>query len=644
MSNVKSGSKAIDQQIAKQTAKKIAKNMLLEIMFVRWWARVAMILISGFAAIMGVLAPFFQKEFIDRLSGASALSTFSPELQAALPQEAPPFLAFAFICLVLNLGCLQFVNYLGAREAIYIQRLWAQRLYERILELRTDSLADRQLGEIVAIYATDLPGATILLEQSLPQMFSILFPLILAPFLIVMLFHTPIATTLEIISGIILMNLMLAFRQSRFFYTFKKLAADRLGLVNEWVQNIRTLRILGWVRAFERRIIHIREVETKNRIAMLNNGQTMNAVASSITFVLNLTLISSLVYNSLTPVTPGALLALLWVVAVFLTRPFRQMPWLFTFLFDGTSSLNRAAALFAVTNQDGVSREEEFKKLKDMSAQDPAMEVKNLNLQIGGQSILKDVSFTIAEGEFIAVVGEVGSGKSMLLLSLLAETGATFGSYQIGANDARTMNVDQLRQFFTFVPQEGFIMSATLRENVAFEYDVHGNVDSNVLQSLARSQFVFEQERIKDGLDTEIGERGVNLSGGQKQRVSLARVDYYQAPILLLDDCLSAVDVDTEKKIMKSLLLGDWKHRTRILATHRLTILEKTDRVFFLKNGILEAQGKYSHLLKTNAEFREYTASVAREEASTKRENPEDSSVPIEAVANVGMNLQTGEE
>jgi ATP-binding cassette, subfamily B, multidrug efflux pump len=591
-----------------------SQQLLFEVFFARFWVRLTMLTISASAAVFGILGPFFQKEFIDRLIGQELyLEKIFPELAKFFPSTPMPYLFFSFISIFLSLAGYQIVIYLGSREALILQRTWSQRLYEKILNLRTDALAGKQVGEIVSIYTTDLPGATILLEQSFPQAFGILFPLLLAPIMIMTLFQTPVVPTLLVMSAVVLFNLWLANRQSRFFYHFKKLAADRLGLVNEWIQNIRTLRMQGWVNTFENKIFQVRKVETKNRISMLVNGQTMNAVASSITFVLNLMLILSLVKYSESQVTPGALLALLWIVAIFLTRPFRQLPWFFTFVFDGLSSLHRTASLFAVDNHEVVERDRDFRKLKDLGAPDPAIKIEHLNLQIAEQKILDDLNFTVGEGEFIAIVGEVGSGKSMLLYTLLGETGAAFATYKIGENDARTLPLDQLRQFFTFVPQEGFIMSASLRENVAFEYDVDASVDEQVLHSLSRAQFTFTQERLQQGLDTEIGERGVNLSGGQKQRVSLARVDYYQSPIMLLDDCLSAVDVDTEKKLTQSLLCGAWRERTRILVTHRLSIINRADRIFFMENGRISDIGTFQELHGRSAAFREYTATIANE-------------------------------
>jgi ATP-binding cassette subfamily B multidrug efflux pump len=593
--------------IYKVNQKDLSFPLLWEILFTRPWARLSLLALSFFGTLFGIMGPFFQKEFVDRLTNQPLI----------LNIDIHPlgYLALSFISILASLGLAQLVTYLGAREAILMQRVLAQRLYNKTLELRSDTLSGRPIGELVSIYTTDIPGATILLEQSFPQGCGIFFPLVLAPLALIKIFKIPFTSTLVLICSLIGLSLLLAYKQSRYFYRFKRLAADRVGIANEWIQNIRTLRILGWVREFEKKITSVRKVETKNRIAMLNNGQSMNAISSSATFLLNVTAVSAIVASTTEKISSGTLMALMWIVAIFLTRPFRMLPWFFTFLFDSWTSIRRVAAIYQLHNSNPHVRDPDFRKLQDLGAPDPAIQIKNLNLSIQNEPLLKNISMHVDHGEFLAIVGEVGSGKSLLLLSLLGETGASYEVYNVGKNDARTIPLDQLRQFFTFVPQEGFIMSATLRENVGFDYDIETKNDIQILQSLKRSQFNWRQERMAQGLDTEIGERGVNMSGGQKQRVSLARVDYFTSPIVLLDDCLSAVDVDTENKLIKSLFVGSWKHRTRILVTHRLTVLDKVDRILFLENGQISAEGTFTELMENHASFRDYAATIQKKSA-----------------------------
>ncbi len=582
--------------------------LLRDILFSRLHARVFIILSSLAATVLGLFGPYFQKLFIDQLTGA----TTPLPLNAILSPLSLIFLAFA--CVITAQAFSQLAGYLGIRESVIMQSVLSKRLYKQTLNLRVDTMSHRPVGEIIQIYATDIPGATTFLEQTLPAGAGTLFPLILAPFAISMIYQMPLAPTLIIMGAITALNTAMAFRQSRFFYSFKRLAGERIALVNEWIQNIRTIRILGWISYFEKNIFSKRQIETTNRIGMVTNGQTMNAVASSITFVLNIVALSSFIYYSNNTMTGGDLLALLWIVGVFLTRPFRQMPWFFTFGFDAWTSVQRLESFLNIRNANQKLANEEASKepLSVAAPSEIALDVQNLNLQIGEKKILTNISLRIHEGEFVALVGEVGSGKTMLLLSLLGETGASMSHYFLNDKNAEAMTLNELRKHFAYVPQEGFIMSASLRENVAFIYDMRPDGDDQIEESLRLAQFEVLNERVENGLATEIGERGVNLSGGQKQRVSLARVHYHQAPILLLDDCLSAIDVDTEERLVTQLLDGAWRDRTRILATHRLTILNRVDRILFMQEGRILDQGTLQELTARNQAFRDYTASVEK--------------------------------
>ncbi|MGZ3774815.1 MAG: ABC transporter ATP-binding protein [Bdellovibrio sp.] len=589
------------------------KSLFSEVLFTRVHARILIIFCSLFATILGLLGPFFQKEFIDQITGVKSQLHW---IQFSHPLY---YIIGAFFSIIIAQSLLQFTNYLATREALHMQKVFAQRLYDKTLHLRVDTMSGKPVGEIVALYATDVQGATVFLDQTLPTGASTAFPLILSPFAISLIFNIPPWPTISIILLIVFINTLMAFRQSRFFFRFKQLAAERIGLVNEWVQNIRTIRILGWIRFFEDNIFLKREIETRNRVKMVTNGQIMNAVSSSITFILNVVTLGSLVLYSKHQLTGGELLALLWIVGVFLTRPFRQMPWFFTFAFDSWTSLKRLEDFFATENNETLATVNRFNE-ESRRDEKYALQVRDLNLTIGERKILKNIDLNIVHGEFIAVVGEVGSGKSLLLLSLLRETGASFSYYHIGTKDALASSLDDVRSQFAYVPQEGFIMNASLRENVAFLYDVEPERDALVQESLKLAQFDLTTERVEKGLDTEIGERGVNLSGGQKQRVSLARVHFHQAPIMLLDDCFSAVDVDTEQKLFEQLLLGAWKTRTRVLVTHRLSALPRVDRIIFMEDGKIIAQGSFEELLAHNQKFREYTTSVAKEASEKKME------------------------
>ncbi len=577
-----------------------ARHLFYFVLLHRWRSRALILFLSFVAAIFGLAGPFFQKEFVDQILGQAGLWS--------LQMHPLVLVLWAFLCLILAQALTQVCNFLSHRESIKMQRELARFIYQKNLELKPDSVYDKPVGEVVALYATDVPGATILLDQTLPSGASTFFPFILAPFALSILLDLPVFATLIFIIVISSLNIAMAFRQSRFFFRFKQLAAERVGLVNEWIQNLRNIRILGWTEQIESKIIAKRENETANRVQMVTNGQVMNSISSSITFFLNILGLLSLLYLSKRTPTPGELLALMWILGVFLVRPFRQMPWFCTFAFDSWTSIKRIHSFLITPNskpQPGCAT----------ITPDPqsALLVKDLCLSIADRPILHNISFEVRQGELFAIVGEVGSGKSLLLLSLLGETGASMDQYSLFGRGVETLTAPKWKSFFAFVPQEGFIMSASLRENVVFEYDAKIANDPQVQKSLQAASFDLLRERVDKGLDTVIGERGVNLSGGQRQRVSLARSHYFSASILLLDDSFSALDVSTEDDIMNRLVFGEWRSKTKILVTHRLRVLPRCDRILFLQEGKTLALGTYEELHASCEAFRTYVETATNE-------------------------------
>lgn len=555
---------------------------------------------SFLSAILGILSPYFQKGFIDFLmyehSYLPAFLTFNSPL---------PYLFLAVLFLVLSQMLNQLTNYIGIKEALFMQKKIGEKIYDKMLSLKLDTMTKRPLGEIVSLYATDVSGATVYLDQTLPSGSSTFFPLLITPFVLVTFFDTPIFFTLLVMVAVTTLNTFLAFRQSKFFYKFKTLAAERLGFVNEWVQNIRTLRILGWVEIIEQKIINKREVETRNRVKMVTNGQMMNSISSSFTFIVNIVTLSLLVLYYKRELSPGEIFALLWILGVFLTRPFRQMPWFFTFAFDAATSIARIETFLSAKNKFD-QREAELKNIDSKNI----LEIENLKLSIHDQEILDVHSLKIAQGQHTMIVGEVGSGKSLLLLSLLGETNCEWDRYVINRK-LLSEDTNSFRNVFSYVPQEGLIVSTTLRDNIFLQYDAPKDRDNKVTEAILHAQFKKDMAVLENGLETEFGERGVNLSGGQKQRINIARAAFDDRDIIVLDDSFSALDSETEHLIFTHLVNGVWKHKTVIMTTHRLNLLISADVIHFMKNGRIKISGSYSDLISKDADFRLFCNQLA---------------------------------
>ncbi|RDB25946.1 Multidrug resistance-associated protein 1 [Hypsizygus marmoreus] len=201
---------------------------------------------------------------------------------------------------------------------------------------------------------------------------------------------------------------------------------------------------------------------------------------------------------------------------------------------------------------------------------------------------LKNLKFSVPKGSFVAIVGRVGSGKSSVLQALIGEMRRTRGEVVFGGHVA-------------YVPQSPWIRNTTLRENVLFGQPD----DEQRFRDVVRAcRLEHDMEALPHGEHTEIGEKGINLSGGQKARVSLARAAYSQSEVVLLDDPLSAVDAYVGKAILDQCLLhGPLANRTRILVTHALHVLDKTDYIYVMENGVITEQGTYSDLMKDSTVF-----------------------------------------
>ena len=583
------------------------KSLTRELVFQRFGWKIFILVLAFVAAVLGLSGPVFQKAFIDSLTGHSANEGVASSLRD---------LCYFFLCLAGSIGLTLYATYLGQREANLIQQNLSHRLYDQMLGLKSDQLKGTQVGQIVSLYTTDTAGSGGIIELAWTNGALTLFPLLLAPFMLKNLLNvsiTPLLITMVLSLGLMF---FLSWRQSKFFWTFKKLAADRTGLVNEWVQNIRSLRALGWIEAFEAKMFGKRIEETSNRVDMVSNGQTMASIGASIGFFLNLAGIFALV--KMRPegqLSPGELTATFWALGVYLAKPLRGVPWILTFTMDSYTSIKRIETFLALKSENiRVASSTEVPRAADF----PYLEIRNLNLSLEGKTLLKDVSLTIDKPEFIAIVGPIGSGKTLFVQSLLGEIPAHFGGYRVLGKDVATMSENALKANFSLVPQDGFIASTSILNNVLLEYEV-GGADAESMQRRARealenAKLSLDAEGFADQEGTVLGERGVNLSGGQRQRLGLARSLFTERPFLILDDSLSAIDVNTERAMIETLFRGKLKSKLTFLITHRHLTLPLTDRVLFFKDGRLEGNGRFEHLMKNSTDFREFMLEARKKE------------------------------
>ncbi len=217
-----------------------------------------------------------------------------------------------------------------------------------------------------------------------------------------------------------------------------------------------------------------------------------------------------------------------------------------------------------------------------------------------GIAAIKNLSFEIASGQTLAIVGRTGSGKSTLANLVLRLMDTTEGEVQIGGVNIKNVDLNVLRQKTGYVPQEAFLFSDTIANNIGFSRQTF---DQNEIETAAKQAEVYTNiEEFPQKFETKVGERGITLSGGQKQRVSIARALIHQPEILIFDDCLSAVDTETEERILQNLKQLT-KNRTTLIISHRVSTVKHADHILVLGNGELLEEGSHEDLLERKGEY-----------------------------------------
>ena len=462
-------------------------------------------------------------------------------------------------------------------------------LFAHLVELSQDFYSRYRTGDIMARSTNDLNAVRMMLGPGVMYWSETILLLIMS---IAVMAHTDWRLTCVALSPAPLVSIAVIFFGRRIHTRFEHIQKMFSDISSKVQENLAGVRV---IRAYAQEKAEVGEFERLNRQYIREN--------------IGLARIQGLFMPSLQLLIGVTFLLVLWVGGLQLLHgrlslgsfvmfntymglliwPMIAVGWVVNQMQRGTASLNRINQM--LHERPSIAAPEAPAVHPDELAAE--IRFRSVRVNLGDRTVLNGIDLTIHSGETVALVGHTGSGKTTLVNLIPRLLDPASGEVEVGGVNVRRFDPKELRRQIGFVPQETFLFSATLAENIA--WGVPGASREDVRWAAEVAGLASDIEGFPNGLDTVIGERGLTLSGGQKQRTAIARAILRNPRILILDDALSSVDTVTEEKILRG-LAGVMRDRTTIFISHRVSTVQNADRIVVLSRGEIVETGSSQQL------------------------------------------------
>ncbi len=512
------------------------------------------------------------------------------------------------------MGTLAFIEFylLGLAGARLLRDL-RQSLFDRLIGLSPAFFDQRRVGELLSRLGSDLTIVQSSITEQIPAGIQALLRFVGTLVVLFVLQTRLTLVALLVVPPVILVALFVGVRLERLSKKERDATADTSSLAEESLAGVRTVQAAGaeprTLGRYADRLSDLLRVQVRNaRLQSAFGGLMTFAGFSSFALVLGyggeLMLEGKLTAGELTSF-------LLYTFSIAMTVG--QLGS----LYAGYKRLKGASArLFELL--DTKSAVVEAQDAAAFTCEEGRISIRGVGFRYDdGPRALEDVSLEVEPGSMIALVGPSGSGKSTLLALLLRFYDPEDGTIEIDGRQIRDLRLDDLRRSMGLVPQEVFLFSGTVADNLRLGRAVATDVElKGALEAAGALDFVEEMEK---GIETEIGERGIRLSGGQRQRLAIARAFLEDPPILLLDEATSSLDPDSEA-LVQGALHRLFEGRTTVVIAHRLATARRADQIYVLDGGKVTASGSHGSLIESSDLYRRYWTlqSLALEEGEPR--------------------------
>ena len=501
---------------------------------------------------------------------------------------------------------------LDFRTNIYIDKDLKDRLFTKLLKTKVKSLDEIKNGEIMSYFVSDLRKVTMTTAKFISTGTRIIANFTIA--IIMMSNSCNIKLTLISLIPVFITIVVIIFIRKRWMDVMKeaqKSFADLSEYVQESTDSIRTMK------AFCGEDKQIEEFKDKNATLKKYNmsvskNQNLLFVCVSLGFGLAyaITLLygSNLVING--KISIGNLIAFNGYLAM-LEGPVMWIPWLFGRAKKFKVSFDRLDKMFKLPEEeiDNFEKSNEDKLNGDI-------EIKNLTYNYPGyiETVLENINIDIKKGESLGIIGVIGSGKTTLMNLLLKLYDVERVKIFIDGKDINDIPVKIIRDNICYITQDNFLFSATLKENINLFKDEYK--DEDIEDSTKQAMIYDEISHMDDGINTVIGEKGIDLSGGQKQRVVISRAFLNNSNIIIFDDTFSALDNRTEQHVLNN-IKELTKNKTCIIVSNRISDIKDCDKIIVLEQGEIVEQGNHQTLLQKDGKYQEFYQNQAHKAQSS---------------------------
>lgn len=516
-----------------------------------------------------------------------------------------------FVSLVIIVTRIAWKN-LDFRINIYIDKDIRDRLFTKLLKAKVESLNEIKNGEIMSYFVSDLRKVTMTTSKFISTGTRIIANFAVA----ITMMSSSCNIKLTVISLIpvfatIVIIILIRNRMDKSFKLAQKSFTDLSEYVQESTDSVRTMK------AFCGEEKQIEEFEKKNATLKKNNisvSINQNLLFVCVSFGFGIAYAISLLYGSnlvlKNEISIGDLIAFNGYLAI-LEAPVTWIPWLLGRAKKFKVSFDRLDKMFKLPEEEI----EDFEK-NNNDKLEGNIEIKNLTYNYPGyiETVLENININIKKGESLGIIGVIGSGKTTLMNLLLKLYDVERGKIFIDGKDINDINVKTIRDNICYITQDNFLFSATLKENINLFKDEYK--DEDIEESTKQAMIYDEISSMEEGINTVIGEKGIDLSGGQKQRVVISRAFLTNSNIIIFDDTFSALDNRTEQHVLNN-IKELTKNKTCIIVSNRISDIKDCDKIIVLEQGEIVEQGTHQTLLKTNGKYQEFYQNQAHKAQST---------------------------